>query len=268
MASTLNSLQIERVDIGSVVEHPDNARRGNVDTIRESLRLHGQYAPIVVQRSTRHIIKGNHTHRAATLEGFEQIDAVFVDVDDDQARRIMLVDNRASDVAQDDPAALAQLLQSLGGDLSGTGYSNDDLSALLTTLNPEPSTDPYARPSNGSVLAMNDVSLGEPTHQTHRGDVWQLGPVTHDLIDSQPGKVAGPHFLHVTPLAQGWPSFVPHLTNDVLLLPYPGPYLAVTLLGLSRSCVFVQPDTYLAGHLLDKWTAVFPGSVSKLGGAA
>lgn len=262
--ATITELQVQRVPIDSVTEHPDNARRGDLDVIRESLRTHGQYVPIVVQLSTGHVIKGNHTHRAAKAEGRTDIDVVFVDVDDDQAKRIMVMDNRASDRAEDDPAQLANLLQSLGGDLTGTGYSADDLTSLLATLDPAPSTDPYARPSDGSVLAMHDVSLGEPQHETHRGDVWKLGPVTHDLIDGKPGTTSGPHFLHVCSLAQGWPAFVPHLTEGALLLPYPGPYLPVTLLGLQHACVFVQPDAYLAGHLLDKWTALFPGTAVKV----
>lgn len=139
-------LKVESVPITAVSEHPQNARRGNVDLIRESLRLHGQYVPIVVQRSTGFVIKGNHTHRAATEEGWRTIDVVYVDKSDDEALRIMLVDNRASDAATDDVGSLAALLQSLDS-LEGTGYVASDLSDLLALLAPPALDDLSADPS-------------------------------------------------------------------------------------------------------------------------
>lgn len=130
----ITDLIVERVPIDSVTEHPLNARRGDVEVIRESLRTHGQYAPIVVQRSTSYVLKGNHTHRAAKEEGWTDIAVAFVDVDDDQAKRILLVDNRASDLGSYAEETLTELLASLNGDLAGTGYEPGDLDARLAEL--------------------------------------------------------------------------------------------------------------------------------------
>ncbi len=90
--------------------HPDNPRRGDVAAIQESLRLHGQFKPIVVNRATREVLVGNHTLIAARELGFSEIAVVFVEVDDEQAKRILVVDNRTSDLAGYDPEALAELL--------------------------------------------------------------------------------------------------------------------------------------------------------------
>jgi hypothetical protein len=256
MPTQISDMRVDLVPIDSVSEHPDNARRGDVETVRASLRAHGQYVPIVVQRSTGHIVKGNHTHRAAKEEGFTEIAVLFRDYSDDQARRVMLMDNASSDKGTYDTSDLVALLAALEGDFAGTGYDDQDLAALLASLEPV-APEPYDRPSTGSVLGMQDVSLGEPVHVTHRGDVWQMGPVTHTLLDGAGEITSGPHHLVVAQVATGWVSYGKFLDEGSLLLPYPGPYLAVTKLGLTHRCVFVQPDGYMAGHLLDKWASIF-----------
>lgn len=126
-------LKVENVPIDSLLPHPDNPRRGNVDLIAESLEANDQYRPIVVQASTRHVLAGNHTMLAAQKLGWDKIQAVLLDVDDEKARRILLADNRTGDVGGYDDEALAGLLQSLP-DLAGTGYAPADLDDLLADL--------------------------------------------------------------------------------------------------------------------------------------
>lgn len=120
--------------IGDLREHPDNPRRGNVPRIAESLAWHGQYRPIVAQASTGYVLAGNHTLKAARSLGWETISAVYVDVDDEQARRILLVDNRSADMGTYDNDALLDLLAELNispDGLSATGYEPVDLDDLL-----------------------------------------------------------------------------------------------------------------------------------------
>lgn len=139
---TTHDLTTVEVPIDSVSEHPDNARQGDVDVIEESLSVLGQYVPIVVQASTRLIIKGNHTHRAAKRAGRTSIAAILLDVDDDQAKRVMLMDNAASDRGQYDTAQLIRNLQAIQSEsalgLLGTGYDEDMLMHLLSeSMSPE-----------------------------------------------------------------------------------------------------------------------------------
>lgn len=94
--------------------------------------------------------------------------------------------------------------------------------------------------SDGSLLAVADVSVADPIHQPTGGQVWAVGP----------------HRLVVADVFTGWPLFVPHLAAGAMLVPYPGPYLLLTNRAQHTPLVLVQPDTYLAGHLLDKYAAV------------
>lgn len=121
------------VPIGSVKPYARNPRRGDVTAIRDSLARHGQYRPIVVNRRTSEVLAGNHTLRAARELGWEQVAVTFVDADEDEAARIVLVDNRLSDIAGYDDQVLADLLGQLP-ELDGTGYQPADLDRLLLSL--------------------------------------------------------------------------------------------------------------------------------------
>lgn len=147
----MSTIAAETVPIDSVLPYPGNARQGDVGAIAESLTINGQYRPIVVNRSTREILVGNHTWKAATLLGWSEISATFVDVDPDEARRIVLVDNRTTDIATYDSDALVALLRSIAGDLTGTGFDGDDLDALLAGASGRPS-----RPVTGQTRVKID----------------------------------------------------------------------------------------------------------------
>lgn len=134
-----HELKVERAAVTDLIRYPGNARQGDVGAICQSLQAHGQYRPLVVQRSTNYVLAGNHTLDAATQLGWTEIAVTYLDVDDDQARRIVLVDNRTQDLAVNDDAALAALLTELAGTeagLEGTGFDGDDLDDILRALEP------------------------------------------------------------------------------------------------------------------------------------
>lgn len=165
----------ELVSAADLVPHPDNPRHGDVDSIAESVAHNGFYGALIVQRSTRRVLAGNHRLYAARQEGIEQLPVIWVDVDDDAARRILLVDNRSNDVATYDAGKLEALLAELNvteHGLAGTGYSAADLAAgsvdIPTVLN-----DPDEAPD------VPDVPV------TALGDGWQLGP--HRLVCGDAG---------------------------------------------------------------------------------
>lgn len=120
-----------------------NPRKGNVDSVVASLKAHGQYRPITANIGTHtgrpnEVLAGNHTLKAFRKLAADQPDDArwnailvhWVDVDEDQAKRIVLADNRTSEKGTYDNKALADLLADVSHDLTGLGYTAEDLDAI------------------------------------------------------------------------------------------------------------------------------------------
>lgn len=121
-----------------------NPRRGDVNMIAASLQAHGQYKPIVVNRGTHtgranEVLAGNHTLMAVRDLAekhpddarWQSILVHWIDVDEDTAARIVLVDNRASELGGMDMDVLAAVLSDIGDNLDGLGYTK----AFVDSLN-------------------------------------------------------------------------------------------------------------------------------------
>src|SRR5882724_9329726 len=133
-----------RVSVDVLKLHPRNIRQGDTGAIYESIEANGFYGACVVQRSTNFVLAGNHRLIGAKNAGLKEVPVIWVDVDDEAALRIMLVDNRTNDLASNSEAALAELLTELARTpvgLAGTGFDGDDLDLLLSDLaRPMPDT--------------------------------------------------------------------------------------------------------------------------------
>lgn len=122
-------MNIKKIKIDTLLEYPGNARKGNVGILVESLKVNGQYRPIIVQKSTNYVLAGNHLLKAANRLEWDEIDAVVIDVDDERALKIVLADNRTADLGEYDHDLLHSLLKELE-DFAGTGYSIQDIDEL------------------------------------------------------------------------------------------------------------------------------------------
>jgi hypothetical protein len=77
-----------------------------------------------------------HT-RSSTITRLVTVAATYVECDDEQALRILLVDNRANDLATYDESALSDLLQELAATdlgLDGTLFDGDALDDLIKDI--------------------------------------------------------------------------------------------------------------------------------------
>lgn len=119
------------VNVGTLVRHPQNPRRGKVDLIASSLQRFGQVRPILVREGV--IVAGNHTFAAAKQLGWTHIAAVPNDfADAEEAKAYLLADNRLPELGTYDRAELIELLGEVeaAGTWEGTGYDADVLDDL------------------------------------------------------------------------------------------------------------------------------------------
>lgn len=185
LASIHTDLLPYAVGIDTVSQHPRNPREHDEDVLRESLILNGQYAPILVQRSTGHIVAGNGTWAACKSLGWTHVAAVLLDLDDDQALRVLLRDNRSKQKSKNDPEALLALLRTLDGEFAGTGYGAQDFTGLLELVGGSEVTppDPAGSPVGGSSQAQ--VLTGDLRSLTLAYPQAQFDALVRDLITLQ-----------------------------------------------------------------------------------
>jgi hypothetical protein len=170
------------VPIDSITPAKANPRRGDIVAIRESLRVNGQFRPVVVNRKTGEILAGNHTWRAAKEEGATEIARTLVTATPEQAKRILIADNRTSDLAVWDTAELAELLKGLP-DYSGTGYTPTDVDRLLAEEAAKVEDPPAPAPPKRPKTKLGDViTLGR--HRLVCGDATDVG-AWDALMDGQ-----------------------------------------------------------------------------------
>lgn len=189
------------IPLDELTPFPGNAKRGNVPAILNSLRRNGQYRSLIIREVPAGplvVLAGNHTMQALELHGpgpCAETVAVrgeehpcgicqnqqwepaarceVVLCDDDAARRINLADNRTAELGTFDNDALTELLSYLDDDYEGTGYTADDVEALITP----PDTEDIA----AEGLTEADQVPPPPTEPvTKMGDLWLLGP--HRLL--------------------------------------------------------------------------------------
>lgn len=163
-------ISTENVDINSVFPYPMNARQGDVGLIAESLGKNGQFRPIVVNRRDNSILVGNHTWKAAKMLGWKEIAATFVDADDETAAKIVLVDNKTSDLGSYDHVELAEMLQALPA-FEGTGYTGDDIDDLMHEvagwgIKEKPAKEKADKPRNvTAIIGKWEIKMAPPFFQ-------------------------------------------------------------------------------------------------------
>jgi hypothetical protein len=71
----MTRLEVVQAPLGDLRPYPGNARRHDVDAIAGSLRVNGQFRPLVVQRGTSHVLGGYDEPALADLlselDGFD-----------------------------------------------------------------------------------------------------------------------------------------------------------------------------------------------------
>ena len=89
----------------------------------------------------------------------------------------------------------------------------------------------------GSMLELAAIVKGPPRHSVTLGDVYQLDR----------------HRLIVGDVVSDWQLWTPYLVGDALFIPYPGPYVVFAEVATNHTLILVQPDPFIAGHILDEF---------------
>ena len=225
-----------------------NANRGTERgqaMLESSLKRLGAGRSVLVDCQGR-IIAGNKTVEQARKLGLKQV--VVIETDGEtlvavqrrdldlkkhkKAVELAVADNRVAEVNLDWDS---QVLAALDADLKQ--YWNDDELRELLENGGEEGTG-----SSGALLDTISVTIEAPKAQVEPGQVWKLGK----------------HILVCAEVLTGWPLWKDHLDQEgVVFAPYPGPLVPFTLRADKvPKVVMVQPDTYICGHIIDRFKEV------------
>lgn len=211
-------LHDEAVPIEEVTPFPGNARRGDLPKIKTSLLKHGQYKSLPVQKSSGYVLMGNNTYAAMRELGYTHVAVKYLDVDDDKAREMLLIDNASSDEAIYDDTALAALLAGVV-DWDASGWTPDDLDDLLAELN-EQSGDPEKL----AAALPPEVAAIAPT-------VLPTVPVT----DARYGEDPDAEAARQAQFATSTPRYAKGMTEVVLVYPEDTRDEVLNLIGAARA---------------------------------
>jgi DNA modification methylase len=161
-------MQIEMRPIGSIRPYDNNPRLNDpaVDAVAASITAFGFRQPLVVDEQGV-IIVGHTRYKAALKLGLTEVPVhVAVGLSPAQAKAYRLADNQTARLAEWDyerlPIELAEL-QGMDFDLNLTGFSADELIALL------------APPPTAGLTDPDDIPDPPDEATTQPGDVWVLG---------------------------------------------------------------------------------------------
>lgn len=129
--------QSEYVPIESIIEWEDNPRNNEsaVEAVANSIKEFDFTQPILVQKSSNRIICGHTRYKASKHLHKEWVLVRFLDISDEKAKRLALIDNKTSELATWDEGKLAELISDMESDdidsLIGGGFSEKYIDQLL-----------------------------------------------------------------------------------------------------------------------------------------
>lgn len=242
-----------------------NAKQHRLPEIAHAIRTWGYTSPAVLDERTGRLVIGHgrlEALRRMRDQGETPPDGVALDGDtwtapvvrgwssrsDADAEALADADNHLTELGGWDDHMRADILTDVARAstelLEAAGHTQAELDNLLASLdnpNSDGNGDGDGEGGEGDrseLLALSGVTVGEPEHTAETGQLWALDG----------------HRLAVTDLFTGWPAWAPLLDgDDVVFMPYPTLLAPFAKKAQERRLVMVQPEKYLAGHLLDKW---------------
>ena len=247
-------------DLSRVLPSALNARihtAKQVKAIAESMKQFGFTIPILVDEAGE-IIAGHGRALAAELLKLTQVPVLVArGWTEDDKRAYRLMDNQLTLAADWDVDKLKIELSALGAVGFDAEFMGFDLDKLAITLDPAKGEDPNdgdgvngdhkSGGERGELLSLINIAVADPRHECKLGDHYELraGDEVHDLL--------------VFGVIGDWKHWVPYLmqsAENAVFCPFPGSFVPFSTKAKNHRLVMVQPNVYIAGHILDRWTEV------------
>jgi len=170
-------MEIRKVKIKDIKYAPYNPRKISdemLNKLKQSIEEFGYVEPIVVNKRTRHVVGGNQRLKALNDLGIEEVEAVFVDLDDAREKALNIALNKIT--GEWDYPKLKDLLEELDTgafDIELTGFDLPEIEDLMTQFHvpeeiiedevPEPPKEAITKPGNLWLLGRHRLLCGDAT---------------------------------------------------------------------------------------------------------
>lgn len=150
-------------------QHPDS----QIELLGNIIEKTGWRMPITVSNRSNMVVKGHGRLQAAISKGWSNVPVDYQDyASNEEELADLMADNRLAELSDNDDLILSELIQEVKDAdpdmLEMTGYTEDDLQAILDSIDEEQEEHEEIEPSK------------DLTPFAKAGDVWQLGE--HRLI--------------------------------------------------------------------------------------
>lgn len=197
----------------------------------------GWVGAVIVNETTGHLVDGHLRVQLALRRDEPEVPVQYV--------RLTLEEERAVLATFDHVAALARRDEEKWRDLLGDVQADHPALAQLLAESLDFGDRPIgSAPAADPDPVLLEATIGEPQHTVQAGDVWQVG--RHRLVIACPVRQAA---IWSPTLAEWLASY----GELVVFAPFAGPFVALTRRAAETRILMVQPDPYLAGHLLDQY---------------
>jgi hypothetical protein len=144
--------------------NPRKISAHDLDALGRSMKTFGVVEPIIVNERTGRVVGGHQRVKAAKREGIKSLPVHYVDLDEVQERQLNVALNRISgEWAEDLLAKLISEISAEGGDLTLTGFDDDEIARYIGTMNEQAAQDTSAQ-LGGLVYRVIVDATGE-SHQ-------------------------------------------------------------------------------------------------------
>ena len=245
---------VERWPLEKIKEYDKNARIHSdeqVAQIAASMRRFGVTTPVLVDEDGV-LIYGHGRRRAAALLGLKELPvSVARGWTELEKRGYRIADNQLTLIGEwDIPILKAEIsdLSSSGFDMPLLGFPDLQLVEFTSGINAGSFGEAEAA-EKSKLLNVVSVTIAEPTTRVEIGD--------HYILENR-------HHLLCMSVITDWPRWVLLLKEGTLFCPYPGVFIPFSVRAQKHDLVMIQPDPYIAGHILDRFIEVRgPEGVSK-----
>lgn len=128
------------------------------EALRRSIEEFGYVSPVIINKRNNLVIGGHQRLKVLKELGFDEIDVVFVDLDDEKAEMLLNISlNKIS--GEFDMEKLSEVIKDIqedGYDATLTGFSMDDIDGLIGSF------DPLADDDSEDVADDSEAEESEP----------------------------------------------------------------------------------------------------------